>query len=126
MFQSSGIIQYSNAPLHKIWLLVDDTIGKYYRTFIPVKVNVPKYPTHVSVYRGGEAPNMDKWGLHEGRKIEFEYSGHIYDDGVYWWLEVLCKDLENIRHELGVPDSDKLTRSPDGRHKWHITIANNK
>lgn len=126
MFKSAGKVQYFEGELYKVWLLIDENIGKYYRSFIPQRINIPKYPVHISIYRGGPVPNMDKWGLHEGREIEFKYSGIVCNDEKYWWLEVECEELEAIRVELGLTPVHMLTRSPDGKARWHTTIANNK
>lgn len=127
MFVAEGIIQhFIRYDEYKIWLLIDDEIGKYYKSLIPIKTNKPLYPTHISIYRGGKIPNMPKWGSHEGYKILFEYDGTIHNDNTYWWLEAKCPALEEIRVKLGLSPVDDITYSPDKKHPWHITIANNK
>ena len=50
----------------------------------------------------------------------------VYNDETYYWLNVFCKDLEEIREELGLTKSGDVSLSPDGRHKFHITIGNSK
>lgn len=126
-FVSEGVIQhFVQNDNYKIWLLIDDEIGRYYRTFIPGKINTPLYPTHISIYRGKKIPNMPKWGFYEGYKVSFEYVNAIHSDNIYWWLEAICPNLENIRMDLGLGPVDDITYSPDKRHPWHITIANNK
>lgn len=126
MFLSQGTLQYSYSGQYKLWLLIDEEIGNYYRSLIPVRVNKPKYPTHISVYRGNNIPILDKWNLYQNKTIEFKYDGTIYNNNTYWWLEAKCPVLENIRIELGLSAIDDITCSPDKQHSWHITIANNK
>jgi len=126
MYKSEGILQYFYSNNYKLWLLLDDSIGDYYRSLIPHCNNKPKYPTHISVFRGEEIPNLNKWGLYENKIVEFEYGNTVYNNDTYWWLEAKCPELEKIRVELGLSSTDDITCSPDKRHSWHITIANNK
>ncbi len=69
---------------------------------------------------------MDAWGKHEGKLIEFEYDSYVRNDKMYYWLNAFSPELEKIRVELGLSIADKFTRAPDGSHRFHITVANNK
>ena len=127
MFTSKGILQYIDLEQeqYKLWLLIDNEIGRYYRSLIPDKINIPRYPYHISIIRG-PVPNLDKWKAYEGEEIEFKYENFVYKGQTYWWLNVSCKRLEDIRAELGLDPIGDVTLSPDGKQNWHVTIANNK
>ena len=126
MIKSKGKLIYSLNPT-KIILEVDQGIADYYRSTIPkyFKVNKPLYGAHISVVRK-ENVNMNYWNKYNLKEIEFEYRNYIYNDELYWWLNSYSKELEDIRIELGLTGTSDITKSPDGRHKFHITIANNK
>jgi len=127
MFTSKGVLQYFDLGQgqYKLWLLIDNEIGRYYRSLIPNKINIPRYPAHVSIVRGS-IPNLNSWRAYEKEEIGFRYDGFIYEGNTYWWLDISCKRLENIRAELGLDPIGDVTLSPDGKQNWHVTIANNK
>jgi hypothetical protein len=70
---------------------------------------------------------MDVWGKYENQEISFDYSGVVREGVVYFWLDVYCRDLEDIRAELGLSVSSEITRPPDSfKQCFHMTIANKK
>lgn len=128
MFKSIGVLKYFNNP-YKLIVSVDEEISKYYRSLIPkyFYVQKPMYGCHISVIRNEVyIPNFEFWEKYQNIKITFNYENIIYDNELYFWLNVVSPDLENIRLELGLPNISQLTQSPDGKHKFHITIGNTK
>lgn len=127
MFYSWGTLIYSFNPL-KLIVEVDQGISDYYRSLIPkyLKVNKQAYPAHISVVRKELPPRMGYWEEFQGEEIDFEYDRWIYNDEKYYWLNVYSAQLEMIRAELGLPGTSEITKSPDGRHKFHFTIGNTK
>ena len=124
MYSGRGILHY-----HINWLVVytDDEIGRYYRAIITrehpsVKLNSPMHGAHITVIAGKyeTPPKKDLyWGLYEGEIVDFQYSPEIhFDDGLYYWLTVECKRIEDIREELGL--------LPKIRFAWHLTVGNTK
>lgn len=130
-FKSTGCLRYSKNPL-KLILSVDQGIVDYYYSLIPrwtwPRVNRQKFKAHISVVRNviPDQKHMKLWGKYEGRIIEFEYDPFVMNDGTYYWLNAFSPALEQVRIELGLPIADKFTRAPDGSHRFHITVANNK
>lgn len=105
------------------WLILscDDEISKYYRHLFykefPYlgKLNRPVWGTHISIIRGEKVPNYNLWRLDENKIIEFEYEGGVRDNGEYYWLNVKCKKLEDLRVAYGL--------SPQPRFGFHLTIG---
>lgn len=115
-FESIGTIQYG--PGIRAVVNVDQEIAEYYRSLTPLWLNVQpqKYPAHISFVRHESPSKMEFWGKYEGEKISFHYfSGMIHDD-TYYWLDVECEQLKEIRAELGLPP----------KNLFHITIGNTK
>lgn len=127
MFLSSGRLKYFQNP-YKLIVEVDQGISDFYRTLVPkyIKLNRQMYPAHISVVRKEIPPNLTVWGKYQNRVVEFEYEGYQYNNDTYYWLNVYSKELEEIRAELGLTRVSAITRSPDGRHKFHTTIGNLK
>jgi hypothetical protein len=123
-FSSHGTLRYSNNP-NKLIVEVDQQLSDYYRKSLFLKINPQRYPAHISVVRK-EQPNLDSWGKYEGELVEFNYSGEVFNDGVYYWLAVQSFRLEDIRKELGLPLISDITMSPSKTHRFHITIGNLK
>ncbi len=128
--RSSGPLQYSIQDGYGYRLVVDVDLGisKLTRTLIPKqhRVNIPMYPPHVSVVRRQVPVNLQAWGRHEGKMVEFEYMPWVFNDEVYWWLRVFSRDLEEIRMELGLLPHSQWTVAPDGKRCFHMTVANSK
>lgn len=127
MFSSTGLLIYSENP-YKLIVEVDDEIGRYYRSFIPKHIGVqrPLYSSHISTVRNETPLNLEVWRKYHQKEIAFDYEAIVYYDELYYWLNAYSKTLEDIRIELGLPCTSEFTRSPDGRHRFHITIGNLK
>lgn len=126
LLKCSGIIQYSS---EKLIVSIDPEFGKYYYSLIPKHLNAnhPRYPSHISVIRNEIPINKNLWNKYEGKIILFDYDPIIKYDETYIWLNAFCKELENMRVELGLLISSKYTRPPSGYQKcFHITIGNFK
>ena len=130
MFTSKGQLKYSKIEdKYKLIVSVDEEIVRYYRSLIPkwFKVNPQMHRAHISVVRNEVPPKMEFWGKYEGEIIEFCYESIIRQGSVYWWLNVFCKRLEEIRLELGLPVSSPYTLPPEEFTKcWHISLGNQK
>ena len=110
---------------------VDPELARFYRSLIPESypVQKPRWPAHCTVVRSGkEKPvHMEHWGKYQGEIIEFHYDPEIRIDNVYYWLNVWCDRLVEIRTELGLPPKSRWTLPPSGGHQcFHITIGNKK
>lgn len=131
LHKSKGTLLYSHASDtgFKLILDVEHSIAYFYRSLIPkyIILNPQKYAPHISVVRHEDSINMEFWGKYQGEQVEFEYSSHIHNGTVYWWLNAFSTRLEEIRVELGLYVHDKYTQPPDGYLKcFHITLANCK
>lgn len=127
MFTSSGMLKYSQNPI-KLIVEIDPDIAKFTRALIPkyLRVKSPMWAPHISVVRNWVPPYMEFWDKHQYREISFNYENYIYNDELYYWLNCYSRELENIRSELGMKPHGDVTWSPDGRHKFHITVGNTK
>jgi hypothetical protein len=132
LYKSVGVLKYTDVSTAGIKLIVevDPGIVDYYRALIPPwypKLNRQMYAPHISVVRRETPPNMDVWGKYEGENVEFFYSNVVHSGTVYWWLNVFCKRLEEIRLELGLPVDSPYTLPPEGFDKcFHMTLGNCK
>ena len=127
MIKSVGRLIYSDNP-YKLIVEVDQGISDFYYSLIPKSHRVQKqmYSAHISTIRNEIPINIQFWNKYQNKLVEFEYESFIYNDETYYWLNAYSKELENIRIELGLKETSEFTRSPDGLHKFHITIANTK
>jgi hypothetical protein len=109
------------------WLLLDtaDEIGKYYRQlgFLDnrtLQLNPPRRTTHVTIIANKyeDRTSHPCWKKYEHKQIHFLYLPGVQDDGEYFWLQVICPHIEDIREELGLPRQIPIP--------WHITIGNLK
>lgn len=128
MFVSSGTLKYFHGPDRWLILEVDPEIVRYYRYFIPKSIclNIQKYQPHISVVRKESPIHMEHWGKYEGLDIYFEYSNIIRWGTIYYWLDAYSDRLTEIRLELGLQRTTALSRPPDGRECFHITLGNVK
>jgi len=127
MFTSVGKLIYSDNP-YKLIVEIDPEICNYYRALVPKYILLArqKYAPHISVVRKEIPRDLSNWKKYADQEIEFEYEGVIYNDETYYWLNVRSLDLEMIRRELGLNLVSGITKSPDGRHRFHTTIGNIK
>jgi len=113
----------------KWWAIVqcDREITRYYRWWVQkekwVDLYQPSWDAHVSIIRG-ERPRQDLmhlWKKYHGKTIEFKYKHHVRASGdttrdrpeYYWFVEIDCPLLVDIRKEFGLPYNWKL----------HLTIG---
>jgi hypothetical protein len=131
LYDSTGILRYSNEVSHRLVLEIDREIVRYYRSLIPkhFSTNLPRYVPHITVVRPEkEVPiNLEFWGKYEGLEVPFLYDNQIQCGKVYYWLNAFCKKLEEIRLELGLPVISQYGQPPEGFTRvFHITICNKK
>ena len=130
MYKSKGILRYSPKLIgvsEKWWLVLncDAELGRYYRCLYEFKyrkcckLQTPGWKEHISVVRNEEPADQHKplWQKYEGLEVEFKYEPLVRDNEVYFWLEVECDFLLDVRVELGLP------RNPE--FDLHVTIGNN-
>lgn len=118
---STGIIKYDPPrPGMKRktewWAIVqiDREITRYYRWWAMkrywIDLKQPAWDAHISIIRG-EKPKPDKmhlWKKYDGKKIEFQYSHFVQqaaDKPEFWYVEVNCPLLREIRKEFGIPSN---------------------
>jgi hypothetical protein len=132
MLRAKGRLNYSMDHVgYRLVITLSRDFGAYYRSLIPksLPVQAPKYPPHVTVIRSGrDVPtNLEAWGKYQGDIIEFQYPSYVHVGRDYYWLEVWCDRLEEIRVELGLQPVSQWTRPPGGRARcFHTTIGNRK
>jgi len=131
LFKAQGKLRYSQN--YKLVVEVEQDIVDFYRSLIPksIKVSRGRWPAHITVVREKDGldfpPNMEFWGKYEGEIIEFLYSNQIEYGKIYYWLNVYCVKLEEIRKELGLPYVSRIALPPEGFKKcFHMTIGNTK
>ena len=128
MFQSVGTLRYSAD--YRLVVEVCEGLSAYYRSMIPRchSVNRPRWPAHITVVRSmKETPTVvEFWARYEGEEITFSYEPEVQIDKTYYWLNVWCDRLPEIRTELGLPPKSRWTKPPDAHECFHVTIANKK
>jgi len=126
LHKSVGILRYSAD--YKLVVEVDQGLSDYYRSLIPKwhVVRPQKYAAHITVVRKEMPTNLEFWEKYEGDEVEFCYNPEVQVGKVYYWLNVFSCRLQEIREELGLPRHSELTRPPDGRYCFHMTIGNCK
>ena len=114
----------------KWWAIVktDREITRYFRWWIQktyhIKLHQPSFDAHVSIIRGETPPKdkVDLWKKYDGQKVKFKYSLNVRQSGDttgydrpdhYWFVEVDCPFLKQIREEFGFPSN----------WKQHLTIG---
>lgn len=128
-FKSVGRLEYHENP-YKVIVRVDPGISNYYYYQITqlahIDIQRQRWAPHISVVRKEMPRFLNFWKKYEGAKIPFEYEYYVYNDNRYYWLNVYSPKLEEIRKELGLTRVSAITRGPDGKHRFHITIGNTK
>ena len=126
MIESSGVLRYS-LP-HKLVVDVDPGLVDVYRALVPayLRLRRQKWPAHITVVREESIAVPSAWGRHEGETVVFEFHPFVMYDTTYFWLDVTCHRLCDLRIELGLPAMSNLTRPPDGKDFFHITLGNAK
>lgn len=139
--QSCGVLIYDpprgDMKRRTSWwcvLNVDREITRYYRWWLSFERHIhtqpPAWDAHISIVRG-EKPRPEYihlWKKYHKQKIHFLYRhGHIRVDrsqrtdvdaanavnGEYYFIEVVCPKLDEIRAELGLRTG----------FKFHLTVA---
>ena len=122
LFKSSGKLRYSTTTKYWVTLDADPTIGSYYRNLFNLYhfncklIKKPSWAEHVTVVRNEEPVNKMAWSFYNEMVVEFEYDSQIKTDGDFYWLDVYCDFLYQIRVELG------LKKNPE--YPFHLTIGN--
>lgn len=133
MFKSIGRLVY-DPPSHvgntKNWLVLmcDDEISRYYRYLYTkeyyflnadysTKLTRPIFGAHISLIRGEKISKQYQylWKNYHNQMIEFEYDPGVKDNKEYYWLNVKCDALLNIRSAYG------LSRQP--KFGLHLTVG---
>jgi len=107
---------------------IDREITRYYRWWVKKELHVdlcqPSWDAHISIIRGERPPEELQyfWKKYDGQRIEFKYKHHVRQSGdttgndrpdSYWFVEVDCPLLKQIRDEFEFPSN----------WKQHITIG---
>ena len=123
MFSSCGNLLYY--PSWWLIMKVDEEICRYYRNLIhfhyrSLQLNPSRNGAHITVIAGKyEKPDEECerfWNRYQDEEVNFKYSPEINTDGEYFWMEVECKRIEEIRIELGL--------TPKIPQPWHLTVGN--
>ena len=131
---SSGTIVY-NPPrpglkMQKEWwavVNVDREITRYFRWWVKQELDIelhkPSCDAHISIIRGEKPPigKLYLWEKYQGKEIVFKYNVNVRQSGDttfdrpnhYWFVEIDCPFLIEIREEFGYPSDWKL----------HLTIG---
>jgi hypothetical protein len=109
---------------------VDQDILELYRWFLQrqgIRSNKPRFGAHVSVIRAEHVSNVVLWKTLHAQTVKFNFSPEIFQDETYLWLPIEASELSEIRESLGLtPVKFGVTMSPNGQHKFHLTIGNTK
>jgi len=110
------------------WLILvcDDEISRYYRHLYNkeypylnndrgVKLARPVFGAHISCIRGEKISKPELWGLDANKIIEFEYEPGVKDNKIFYWLDVKCNYLNELRQKYG------LSYHP--KYELHLTIG---
>ena len=121
MHAYSGTLRYSpkilgNRVSAKWWLVVDcePSLGSYYRDLYSLhhyrckSLSKPAWKDHITVIRNEEPLHRDLWEKYDGENLEFSYLQEPHTNGCYWWLQISCPRLLDIREELGLPRNPSI------------------
>lgn len=129
-WRSQGVLRYSPKLIgnrnEKWWLVVDcdEEIGRYFRSLYDLaayrtdSLQRPSWSSHITVIRDEEPPNKQLWELYAGAKVEFMCFLPVRTDGYYYWLDVRCERLLNLREELGLPRQPEMG--------FHISVGHHE
>lgn len=131
LYKSTGVLNYTMDGGYRLAVEVDQQLADYYRALIPPwkPVNRPRWGAHITVVRPEkEQPvNLEPWGKYHGEPVQFLYEPSVHEGKIYYWLNIWCSRLEEIRTELGLPVISEFTLPPEGFIKcFHCTIGNCK
>lgn len=105
---------------------VDDEICRYYRWWVwnryMIDLQKPAWGGHISIVRGEYIRDEFKplWKSRNHKTVNFEYSHDVKTkDGVFWYVDVVCHEFNDIRKELGLDWHYK----DGGIFHFHITVG---
>ena len=116
MYKSYGYLQYRG---NSCVLVIDKEIVNYYYSLIPryKRANRQAYCPHITVVRKFEEP---KNFVQIVKTLQFSYSGDIYYDETYFYLESWSEDISLLREYYGLKPFRLNYNS------YHITLGNTK
>jgi hypothetical protein len=129
MLTSNGIVHYDTSDRDWVTVSVDQQLLEYYYSLIPKYYRVvrPRWKAHVTVVRPEdfpENPDMQHWGKHEGEIVNFIYDPEILYEKGFWWFNLWCVTMEDIRRELSLSTKSRITIPPPGYSKaFHCTVG---
>ncbi|MNJ90129.1 hypothetical protein D3C87_77230 [compost metagenome] len=126
MFKSNGTIIFdptAGEAANKWWAIVkcEKSIIDYYKYWAvknqKIKISAPLFGPHISIIRGEEPNDEYKhlWKFCHGEEVEFTYYPDFDNNGEYWWLNIDCPRLTEIRKVLGLPEMPN--------YNFHLTIG---
>lgn len=129
MYKAKGKIIFNPVPISggtpnkKWWAIVKcpDDIIYYYKYWVTKNqkftISSSAFGSHISLIRDEEPPNEFKhlWKKREGMEVEFTYTPNFQTNGEYWWLDIQCPVLNEVRQELG------LSKEP--KFGYHLSIG---
>lgn len=128
IYHARGRLEYGDG--WRLVLLVEQDLSDYYRSLVPKwhAVNRPRWPAHITVVRQDKEnpPHVRHWGRYQSDFVDFAYSPIVQWDETYFWLNVWCQQLEDIRIELGLQAHSFWTVPPNLARNFHCTVANCK
>lgn len=124
------------------WCVVntDPEIARYFRWWMSYEKHIHLQPSawgaHISIVRGERLdPSVQHlWKKYHGHKVNFLYE-HVSnyrfarsgykgspDDGVYYWVDVECPLMDNIRKELGLRQGWKFHLTFGRTHEYSARV----
>jgi hypothetical protein len=129
MITSTGIVHYDTADGYWVTVSVDQQLLDYSYSLIPKyhRVVKPRWKAHVTVIRPedfSEIPDLQHWSKHEGETVSFVYDPTVMYEKGFWWFNLWCLTMEDIRRELGLSTKSRITIPPSGYNKaFHCTVG---
>jgi hypothetical protein len=68
-----------------------------------ITLEPPPWGMHISVVSGEEPPLVERWGHRADELVAFSYLPEPRRAGQFWWVEVDCPELLDVRAALGLP-----------------------